>query len=90
MLTLSKDNMTVFSNGTIDINDGEILKGPKPCSISQLGKYETFITWSSLGLFVVNLILLEEIIRSVIIKSSSFEEFIFTPVGSSITLYSSK
>ena len=90
MLTLSKDKTTLFSYGIIDINEGEILNGPRPSSIFQLGKYETFIIWSSLGLFVVNLISLEEIFKSLITKSLSFDESRLKPKGSSTTLYSSR
>ena len=72
------------------MKEGEILKGPKPSFIFQFGKYDTFTICSSLGLFVVNLISLEEIFKSLITKSLSFEEFKVTPKGSSTTLYSSK
>ena len=72
------------------MKEGEILKGPKPSFIFQFGKYDTFNICSSLCLFVVNLISLEEILKSLIIKSLRFDEFIFMSSGISTTLYSSK
>ena len=72
------------------MKEGEILKGPKPSFIFQFGKYDTFTICSSLGLFVVNSISLEEIFKSLIIKSLRFDEFIFMSSGISTTLYSSK
>ena len=62
--------------------------GPVPFSITS-GKCDT-LTIKLIRLFVVNLISSEAIIKLVIIKSSFFEESILMPIGSSMTLYSSK